>query len=102
MCERCGLRGTSIGEFHCAHIVDRSWAATRTDLNNGLCMCPPCHRWLDDKIERGRMKEFVGAERYVALAEKARGGVRALGLSPLMFWRGERQRLTRIAKELGL
>jgi hypothetical protein len=39
MCERCGTHEN----LQCAHIVGRSYSATRTDLRNAFCLCAGCH-----------------------------------------------------------
>lgn len=38
-CASCGKREN----LECAHIIGRSSERTRTDLNNGICLCHTCH-----------------------------------------------------------
>jgi transcription elongation factor Elf1 len=38
-CRRCG----STDHLQCAHILSRSYSATRTDERNALCLCRSCH-----------------------------------------------------------
>lgn len=44
-CERCGR---SDGRLECAHIISRSYAATRTKEENAWCLCWACHRRLTE------------------------------------------------------
>jgi predicted restriction endonuclease len=43
-CNRCH---TTQGPFEAAHIIERRWANTRCDLENGWCLCRLCHRLVD-------------------------------------------------------
>src|SRR5690606_22092251 len=88
------------GRLECAHIIRRRFAATRTDLDNALCLCAKHHAYIDSHL--AELINLVGVDEYRRLQAKADGGVAATGLSPLMFWRGERKRLTEIARENGL
>jgi len=49
-CERCGRAigdtapsGKLVKQLHCAHIISRHVAATRTDETNAFCLCASCH-----------------------------------------------------------
>lgn len=96
--------GDCYGPLTCAHIVRRSWAATRTDLENGIPLCSSHHSYLD--LHLYDLITYVdltrGAGTYEALQAKADAGIAATGMSPLLFWRNERARLTAIAKERGV
>jgi hypothetical protein len=97
MCERCG---DTRGPFDAAHIVPRRYSATRTRLDNAWCLCRPCHTYLDSHpVEK---VAFAGLTLYRYLQAIADAGLEGQGMSPLMFWRQERENLTRTAKELGL
>lgn len=43
-CERC----YSTESLTCAHIIKRRYSRTVTDLRNALCLCLPCHRYMED------------------------------------------------------
>jgi hypothetical protein len=95
-----GLAPDCDGPLQCAHIIRRRYARTQTDLNNALCLCAKHHAWLD--LHLADFIHWVGEDRYRELQHKADAGIQATGLSTLMFWRGERARLTDIAKGMGL
>lgn len=40
-CERCGKRD----RLQCAHIISRTYMATRYDKENALSLCSGCHLW---------------------------------------------------------
>jgi hypothetical protein len=74
LCESCG----STENLQCAHIMSRSYNATRTDENNAFCLCARCH-WFYTKapIEFARFTfERIGEPAYDALRLKALVGVR--------------------------
>lgn len=88
------------GPLQAAHIIRRRYAATRTDTANSVCLCARHHAYLDNHL--AELIGFVGEATYRRLQAKADGGIAATGMSPLIWWRSERARLTEVAKELGL
>jgi predicted restriction endonuclease len=94
--------GPCAGQLQAAHIIRRRYAATRTDLENAICLCSRHHAYLDSHLyDLICVTDLVyGIGHYHRLQKKADAGIAATGLSPLMFWRGERERLTEIAKRL--
>jgi len=70
-CERCGSTET----LTCAHLERRRYYPTRWDPAAALCLCLPCHTWLDS--ERTAAEEWlettIGAEARAAIRAKARG-----------------------------
>lgn len=90
------------GSHECAHIIDRAWATTRTDLENGLCLCQAHHRYIDN-YPGGLMHELVDPDLFHKLQVKARRGIREWsGLTTPSWWSSERERLTEIAKARGI
>lgn len=97
VCERC--RGTRY--LQCAHIVGRTYSATRTDLDNAWCLCATCHRDVDTHWDEKRdlVKNTIGMARYSHLKRKAT----AHAESKVQFnWADERTRLGNIAKRTGV
>lgn len=98
-CERCGAPGTDT-----AHIVGRRYSATRCLEDNAWCLCRRCHQltgeWPLQFI--ALVTKTIGNRRYWELRQRAEGGIAGLGLSPLMFWRGELARLLERYDELGI
>ena len=45
-CENCG--DPDYDKLQAAHIVSRTYSATRTDLRNAFCLCASCHRHFTD------------------------------------------------------
>ena len=88
------------GPLECAHLIRRSRAATRTDLTNAVCACRRHHTFIDTHL--AALITFVGLEEYERLQRKADAGIQGSGLSPLLFWRREREELTALAKRMGL
>lgn len=106
VCEAAGMVGYNdisecLGDLQCAHVIRRRFAATRTDLENGRCLCLRHHTLVDSNPMY--MVELVGRDTYERLWLKAQRGVREFsGLTPTMWWRAERERLTGIAKAKGI
>lgn len=98
-CERCG--DSNFDALTTAHIVRRSWAATRTVLDNAWCLCWGCHRALED--DPAEFMDFVdatiGRGRYDELRAQARDG---LPRTTAVFWRDERDRLALLCREAGI
>lgn len=92
-CERCGSRWA----LACAHIIRRTYSATRTDETNGWCLCPGCHQTVDtNQYEFHRLVALtIGAHKYERLMRKARAGV-----GSKVDWEAEVVRLTAIWKAL--
>jgi hypothetical protein len=96
--------GGCFGDLQCAHVIRRRYSATRTDLDNALALCAKHHQYLDSHVfDLIRFVDMTRGEgTYDRLQAKADAGLEATGVSPLLFWRAERARLTRIAKERGI
>lgn len=89
------------GNLEAAHIAPRRYAATRTDLANAVCLCHAHHYYMD--THDGCKRELVGSDFYDWLMLKAERGSREFsGLTPTLWWRSERDRLTEIARQRGL
>lgn len=43
-CIRCGYRGDTVDGFDANHIIRRNAGSVRYVLDNGCCLCVPCHR----------------------------------------------------------
>lgn len=73
-CERCGIVDDTL---QCAHIVARSFMATRTDENNAWCLCASCHWKLtgDPFLHVQFAIQTHGEDGYELLRVKAREGV---------------------------
>ena len=87
-CESCG--DTEYRKLQCAHIVPRTFSATRTDEANCLALCWSCHRrFTDDPFAWVHfVHSLIGEAGYDALKTKAREGV---GVK--VDWEAEAQRL---------
>lgn len=62
--------------MHCAHIISRHVAATRTDEKNAFCLCASCH-WYFGKwpVEFAKFVfAKIGEEGYESLLSKATSG----------------------------
>ncbi|MDQ5840771.1 MAG: hypothetical protein M3537_06450 [Chloroflexota bacterium] len=83
-CENCG----SVEFLQCAHIVSRSYSATRVDFLNAVCLCRGCHvffthrplEWWDWARRR------IGEEAFDELRRLAVGGAK-------IDWKAEAERL---------
>ena len=73
-CRRCGRQPGEI-TLQAAHIISRSYTATRWDLRNGLPLCLGCHHFAHNKPLE--FEDFVlvqiGATVYAELRELALG-----------------------------
>lgn len=98
-CERCGAPATDT-----AHIIRRSWSATRCVEDNAWALCRSCHHLVDEwQVEFMRLVDrTIGEARLVELRQSAVAGIKGLGLSSAMFWRGEVERLTARCQELNI
>lgn len=85
------------GRLECCHIIRRAWRATRTDLDNAVCLCAAHHRRIDTSAVD--MIRLVGADEYRRLEVKAKTGIQGTAAA---FWRSERARLTEIARSMGV
>lgn len=88
-CERCGSE-----EFlQCAHIVSRTYSATRTSLDNAFCLCAGCHMYFQKwPIEFGLFTfDKIGKRKYNALKKAALDGV-----GKKMSWGKELERLSEL------
>lgn len=96
-CVRCGAPGTDT-----AHIIGRSYSATRCLEINAWCLCRRCHRVTGQHA--GLFMELVdrtiGRAKYWWLYELAQKGI--VGQTSLMFWRDNLQRLLIRYDQLGI
>jgi hypothetical protein len=74
-CESCG--DTTYEKLQCAHVVPRTFSATRCDLSNVLALCWSCHRrFTDDPFAWvSFVHSYLGEVEYQRLRDKARTGV---------------------------
>ena len=88
-CEACGE--SEYRKLQCAHIVPRTFSATRTDEANCLCLCWSCHRkFTDDPFAWVTfVHQHIGEAEYERLRTKARDGV-----GTKIDWESEAMRLT--------
>lgn len=99
--QRIRDRGPALAcDEQCCHIIRRARAATRTDLTNAVCACRRHHTFIDTHL--AALITYVGLEEYERLQRKADAGIQGTGLTPLAFWRRERQELTELAKRMNL
>lgn len=95
MCQSCHERPAT----DCAHIVGRTLAHTRTDLDNCYALCGQCHRhytnWHGDWMDF--IDRTIGRAEYDRLVEKARAGV-----NKKFDWYDELDRLRAIAEQMDL
>lgn len=93
VCQRCGE--TDYSKLECAHIISRTYSATRTDENNAWCLCHRCHfrltKW--PREHSHFITETIGSERYEALRRKAETVTK-------MDWTAEKLRLQKIYDDL--
>ena len=99
-CERCGVTPAT----DTAHIIRRSWSATRCVEDNAWALCRSCHHLVDEwQFEWNKLVAVtIGFRRAAELRKRATGGLKALGVSTPNFWKGEVERLTSRCQELGL
>jgi 5-methylcytosine-specific restriction endonuclease McrA len=71
-CQRCGLAAP----LQAAHIIPRRVLTTRWHLNNGVGLCPPCHRDLDNPASAltrlTLIRDWIGEKGYEELLKMAR------------------------------
>lgn len=98
-CVRCGGIATDT-----AHILGRVYSATRCVEDNAWSLCRGCHRVTGAHagLFMQLVERTIREERYWELYRQAQAGIKATGLTPLMFWRGELQRLLIRYDELGI
>jgi len=89
-CERCG----STANLQCAHIIRRTYSATRTDTANGWCLCARCHFHLDTNPDEFMhfVEQTIGLNTFNQLKRKALDGV-----GKKFDWNAELERLKAIA-----
>lgn len=103
VCERCGRTygdinpdtGKPVKQMHCAHIIGRQTAATRTDENNAFCLCASCH-WFFGKwpVEFALFVfDKIGKRSYNKLVKKAKAKEK-------VDWDSEVVRLTALLEDL--
>ena len=94
-CESCDERYAT----EAAHIIGRTFAHTRTDVDNAFALCAQCHRhytnWADDWM--AFVDARIGRDEYDRLKAKAQAGV---GVK--VDWYDELDRLKAVAEERGL
>ena len=94
-CERCGE--SDYAKLECAHIISRTYSATRTDLDNAWALCHACHFRLSKwpREHSHFITETIGSEKYELLRAKAETVTK-------MNWEDEYARLKQIAKDLDI
>lgn len=72
-CQRCG----ATSNLQCAHIIRRTYSATRTDEANGWCLCARCHFRLDTNPDEFMVfvHDTIGLDEFDRLKRKALDGV---------------------------
>lgn len=92
-CQACG---TTVGLQAC-HIVGRSYATTRTDLANGLCLCGADHYRFDNFWDdrRDLLERTIGLDEWMRLKHEAQEGV-----GKKVDWFAEAARLGELVKQL--
>lgn len=87
-----------------AHIIPRRFSATRCEPDNAWALCRLHHGLVDKDPEAKRelARLTIGLDRYHELRQLAYAGLAGVQLSPLMFWRGEEERLELECKAKGL
>ena len=103
-CERCSRSigdtapsGKTVKQMHCAHIISRHVAATRTDEANAFCLCASCH-WFFGKwpIEFAKFTfRKITKSGYEKLLKKA-----TEGKGKKVDWTSEVARLQLLLEEL--
>lgn len=60
--QQCARCGTTTGPFEAAHIVRRRFSWTRSNLNNGWCLCHACHTTVDTQASAfyALVRETIG------------------------------------------
>lgn len=106
ICENCGrtygdinpATGKPVKQIHCAHVISRQTAATRTDENNAFCCCASCHFYFGKwPVEFAKfVYSKIGEDGYEALLAKATSGK-----GKKVDWEAEVERLQRLLDELG-
>jgi len=89
-CERCGRTEN----LQCAHIIRRTYSATRTDLSNAWVLCAKCHFHIDTNPDEFMVfvNDTVGMEKFSELKAKALAGV-----GKKVDWSAELERLKALA-----
>lgn len=72
-CRRCH----KTDGLQCAHIVSRSYGATRYDRANAMALCVGCHKYFTEHPLEWDVfvTRQIGAENYAALKQKALAGL---------------------------
>lgn len=95
-CQRCG-KHVGYGGLQAAHIIRRTFAATRTDERNAWATCPRCHFHLDQNPDEfmAFVAQWPGMAVFAELKAKAREGV-----GRKVDWPAEVDRLRLLVREL--
>ena len=82
-CEKCGKKG---GNLHAAHIYSRRYAKTRHDLENGLCLCWPCHRRGHDRpVDFTHwVEDYLGEDTVQSIGKKAKSLAKPMDYEPVV------------------
>lgn len=95
VCARCGERDYS--KLQCAHAIPRRYSATRTNTDAAWALCASCH-----------LRTTEHADEHMALVDATIGRaefdrLKEAAMTPTkMDWKGEVERLTEIARSLGV
>lgn len=104
-CQNCGAAigeigrvGNPVKQLHCAHIITRHIAATRTDENNAVCLCASCHFYMGKwPVEFAELVYSIhGKARYRKVLKKAKAGI-----GKKVDWDSEVDRLNKLIAGLG-
>lgn len=94
-CERCG----ATNNLQAAHIISRSWSATRTDERNIWCLDARCHIRLTHNPDEHMafVAETIGMDEFYRLKRKAEENPRPWKQA---MWEAETVRLQALLDEV--
>jgi hypothetical protein len=92
-CQRCG----KTRDLQCAHIIGRSYNATRTMEKNAWCLCAGCHLTTTHRREEhfAFIKATIGLDEYWRLYAVAQESIKASD----RYWLAECERLNELLNE---
>lgn len=88
------------GNLQCAHIIGRSWTATRLDLANAVPLCAGHHKQMthDPWLHVRFFDALIRPKEHDRLREKAAAGIG--GAVTVKWWQSELERLQKIESEI--
>jgi hypothetical protein len=95
-CERCGE--SRYEKLTTAHIIRRTFTATRTDETASWCLCYSCHRITEDFGDEFMelVRRTIGEDRYYELKARALAGMKRTQAD----WQAEILRLESLLREV--